>query len=172
MDQVTEFSRPFRVDTIGDTPRQVFVEAGAAERAALAKRFELASLDHLEADASLFRRGGEVHAQGRLRARLVQHCVATFVELPAEVDAPFRLIFRSELPGEVSDAGLELDEGECDVVFYEGSAIDIGEAVAESLALAIDPYPRTPGADAALKEMGVMSEAEAGPFAALAALRK
>jgi hypothetical protein len=29
---------------------------------------------------------------------------------------------------------------------FEGDAIDIGEAVAQQLALALDPYPRAPGA--------------------------
>ena len=40
------------------------------------------------------------------------------------------------------------------------------------LALSLDPYPRSAGADAALKEAGVMSEAEASPFAVLAKLKK
>jgi hypothetical protein len=58
-----------------------------------------------------------------------------------------------------------------DVQFHDGTAIDVGEAVAQSLALALDPYPRAPDAEAALKEAGVTSEAETGPFAALAALK-
>jgi hypothetical protein len=58
-----------------------------------------------------------------------------------------------------------------DIVFHDGAAIDIGEAIAQTLALALDPYPRAPDAEAALKEAGVKSEAEAGPFAALAALK-
>ena len=172
---MTEFSRTYRVDTIGDTPRGVSVEANAAERAALARRFDLATLDALEAEASLFRRGGEVHAEGRLRARLAQHCVATHVELPAEIDAPFSLIFRSEAPGDVPDAGLELHESECDVVFFDGAAVDLGEAVDETLALSIDPYARAPDADAVLRDAGILSEEEAraagGPFAGLAGLK-
>jgi hypothetical protein len=39
------------------------------------------------------------------------------------------------------------------------------------LSLALDPYPRGPRADEALKSAGVLSEAEAGPFAALAKLK-
>lgn len=170
---MSEFSRTYRIDTIGEVPRAVGVEADATEREALARRFGLAALEHLEADASLFLRAGEVHAEGRLRARIVQHCVATHVELPAEVDASFALIFRSEPPRDASDA--ELDEGECDVVFYDGAAVDLGEAVAETLALSIDPYARAPDADAVLREAGVLSEetavATSGPFAGLAGLK-
>ena len=66
---------------------------------------------------------------------------------------------------------VELSEDECDIVFYEGGSIDLGEAAAETLALTLDPFPRSPGAAQALKEAGVISEEEAGPFGALAALR-
>ena len=42
---------------------------------------------------------------------------------------------------------------------------------ADTLALSLDPYPRSPNAEAALKDAGVLSEEEASPFAALAALK-
>ena len=51
-------------------------------------------------------------------------------------------------------------------------AIDLGEVAAETMALALAPFPRGPGADAALKQAGVLSEGEAGPFGALAGLLK
>ena len=57
-------------------------------------------------------------------------------------------------------------------VFYTGGAIDLGEAAAETLALVLDPFPRSPGAQAALREAGVLNEEEAGPFAALAKLKQ
>jgi hypothetical protein len=65
-----------------------------------------------------------------------------------------------------------LVESDCDVVFHDGSAIDLGGAIADTLALSIDPYPRSAGAESALKEAGVLGEAEAGPFAALAKLKR
>ncbi|HEV2747118.1 MAG TPA: DUF177 domain-containing protein, partial [Allosphingosinicella sp.] len=40
-----------------------------------------------------------------------------------------------------------------------------------TLALSLDPFPRSPAAAEALKAAGVKSEEEAGPFGALAALR-
>jgi len=69
------------------------------------------------------------------------------------------------------DEEVELAENELDTIFHDGAAIDLGGAVADSLALTLDPYPRSAGADAALKEAGVLTEEEAGPFAALAALK-
>ena len=47
----------------------------------------------------------------------------------------------------------------------------MGEAVAETMALAMEPFPRAPDADAYLKEAGVLSEEQASPFAALLGLK-
>lgn len=172
MGRVSEFSRPVRIDTIGAAPRELALEADEGERAALARRFDIASLEELTARASLFVEAGQVRAQGNVCARIVQLCAATNVDLPTSIDAPFDIAFRRDAPVDAPDAGLELSEFECDVIFYEGGAIDLGEAVAETLALAIDPYARAPEADAVLKEMGVLSEGVAGPFAALAGLKQ
>jgi hypothetical protein len=49
----------------------------------------------------------------------------------------------------------------------ENGIIDLGEAAAETMALALDPFPRSPGAAAALKEAGVIGEDEVVPFNAL-----
>jgi len=65
-----------------------------------------------------------------------------------------------------------LGPADCDVVFYDEGIIDLGSAIADTLALSLNPYPRSAGADAALKEAGILTEAEAGPFAALAQLKK
>ena len=70
------------------------------------------------------------------------------------------------------DEEIELGAEDCDTVFYDGAQIALGGAIADTLALSIDPYPRSAGAEVALKEAGVLSEEQAGPFAALAALKK
>ena len=166
-----EFSRPVRLDTLGSEPRALTIEAEAAECAALAKRFGLVAIERLSADARLVRKGTEIMASGRLAAAVVQSCVASGEPVAAAVDEPFELIFRPP-PSEIRpDEEVELNEAELDIVFYEGGSIDIGEAVAETMALSLDPFPRAPGADEVLKAAGVKSEDEAGPFGALAGLR-
>ena len=166
-----EFSRPVRVDTLGAEPRALAIEAAPEERAALAKRFALVEIGRLAADLSLTRRGDEVVAGGRIAAEVVQSCVATGDPVPAVIDEPLALLFRPTPPPAGPDEEIELGEKELDVTFYEGGAIDVGEAVAETLALSLDPYPRAPDAEQALKAAGVKSEEEAGPFGALASLR-
>jgi uncharacterized metal-binding protein YceD (DUF177 family) len=170
-----EFSRPFRVDTLGPAPRSVEIEADEAERAALARRFGLPAIHRLAARAALTAKGEVVVAEGRLRASVTQSCVATAAPVEAELDEPFRVEFRPQ-PGEIGpEEEIELNETEMDVVFYDGAAIDLGEAAAETLSLSLDPWPRAPGAEAVLKQAGVKGEeeaqAEASPFAALAGLR-
>jgi uncharacterized metal-binding protein YceD (DUF177 family) len=166
-----EFSRPLRIDTIGAEPRTVAIQASAEERAALARRFDLVEIGRLAAEAMLAREGAEIRASGRMTGSVVQSCVASGEPVEAAVDEPFALVFRPLPSGGRPDEEVELGAAELDVTFYEGGSIDLGEAVAETLALTLDPFPRAPGAIEALKAAGVKSEEEAGPFGALAALR-
>ena len=166
-----EFSRPVRLDTLGPEPRPLTFEAEAEERAALAKRFGLVAIERLSADVRLVRNGAEIKASGRIAAVAVQSCVASGQSVDAIIDEPFHLVFRP-LPSEARpDEEVELNDLELDVVFYEGGSIDLGEAVAETMALSLDPYPRAPASEEALRAAGVKSEEEAGPFGGLAGLR-
>ena len=165
------FAHHLKLDRIGDGERLDLV-ADEAERQAIARRLGLNALDRLEAHAVLSRKGEIVRAAGRLLASLEQNCVVTNDPVASHVDEPFNLVFAPEPASDGGDEEIELGEADCDMVFHDGAAIDLGTAIADTLALSIEPYPRSAGADAALKEAGVMSEAEASPFAALAKLRK
>ncbi|WCT73142.1 DUF177 domain-containing protein [Sphingomonas naphthae] len=173
MTMAPEFPRPLRLDTLGTAPRAVSIVAEAGERAALAERFGLISLDALAAEAEVRREGDDVFADGRVRGSVVQACVASGEPVPAVIDTPFRLRFVPEGAAPEADE-VELDADDCDVVDYAGQAVDLGEAVAETLSLALDPFPRSPDAEAVLKAAGVKSEeeavAEASPFAKLKGL--
>lgn len=172
MSMAPEFSRPVRLDMLGTAPHALALVADAAERTALAQRFGLVAIERLEAEAEAVRKGDAVEVSGRIRAAVVQACVATGVPLPEMLDEPFAVCFVPEAQVEAAEGEeLELSEEDCDMIAYEGGAVDLGEAVAETLILALDPYPRCAEADAVLKAAGVKSEEEAGPFAALASLK-
>lgn len=166
-----ELSRTMRIDTLGASPRMMKVEASAGERTALARRFGLVSLDRLEAEVSVSSADQEPVATGRVIAEVVQSCAITAAPVPASIDEPFAVRFRAEPVDGGGEEEVELGEEELDVIFHDGALIDVGEAVAQTLALALDPYPRADGAEAALREAGVKDEGEAGPFGALAGLR-
>ena len=166
-----EFSRPVRIDTLGEAPLGLSIEAGEAERAALAKRFGFASISRLAADIALTRRGGAVTARGTVRAEIAQSCIATGEPVDEAVEESFAIEFRPLPAASAPDDELELGASELDVVFYAGASVDVGEAAAETLSLAVEPYPRSAGAEEALRSAGVRTEEEAvgdsSPFAAL-----
>ncbi|MBV8908582.1 MAG: DUF177 domain-containing protein [Sphingomonas sp.] len=165
------FAHQLRLDQIRDGERLDLV-ADEDERRAVARRFGLSSLHRLEAHVCIERTGEIVRARGRLVAALDQSCVVTGEPVAAHVDEPFALLFTPEPAAVAPEEEIELGESDCDVVFYDGAQIDLGAAIADTLALSLDPYPRSAGADAALKEAGVMSEEQSSPFAVLAKLRK
>ena len=168
---IDRFAHQLRLDRVGDGERLDLI-ADETERSAIARRLGLVSLDRLEAHVTLGRTGEIVRAEGRLLAALDQSCAVTGDPVAAHVDEPFAILFMREPPVSGADEEIELAAADCDVVFYDGAVIDLGGAIADTLALSLDPYPRSAGAEAALKEAGVMSEAEASPFAVLAKLKR
>ena len=171
MSQAPEFSRTVRIDTLGASPRQLSIGANAEERAALAERFGLVELGRLSAEAVLTRNGEDVRAVGTLSGSVTQSCVATGQPVPADIEEDFDIIFRPQPAPTGSEEEIELGESEMDVVFYDGGSVDLGEAVAETLSLALDPYPRSAEADAALRQAGVKREEEVEPAGPLAGLK-
>lgn len=167
-----EFSRPLTLDKVDRQREPLTITAEPGERAALAARFALESIDALAATVGFDSDGETVFVEGRLTAEMVQTCVATDDPLPVSIDEAFAVRFVPE-PGEAAseEDEIELAADDCDVMYYEGRAIDLGEAVAQTLLLCLDPYPRGPDAEDFLKAKGVKSEGEAGPFGALAALK-
>jgi uncharacterized metal-binding protein YceD (DUF177 family) len=165
-----EFSRP--VDARHLPERPLRLEATGAEREALARRFAIEAIDRLEAEVALDREGGAVTANGRIEADIVQACAVAGEPFPTRIAEAIALRFVPEAAAHRPDEEIELDAGDCDEIAYPGNQFDLGEAIAQSLALAIDPYATGPDADRVRREAGLGDEAATGPFAALAALRK
>jgi uncharacterized metal-binding protein YceD (DUF177 family) len=159
-----EFPRPLSLDRIGPQGLDLAVEATAAECAALADRMNLPAVHLLACTYHLVREGRDrVLARGHLQARVTQTCVVSLEDFEAPVDEVFQVRF---VPlGEETD---DIDPDSDDEIPFEGNLIDLGEAAAEQLGLALDPYPRMPGA--------VLTEADPDlaphPFAALSGLKK
>ena len=167
-------SRPFRLGQLGAQPRQEAVEADAAECASLAQAYDLPGIARLRGVFTLTREaGGIIAAELLLSARLTQICVVTLEPFDSDVadHAALRFVPAAAIgESEAGEVGLELADGDLDApdeLPYVGETIDLGAALAEQLALALDPYPRKPGA-----ELPANAADEAPhPFAALAARR-
>jgi uncharacterized metal-binding protein YceD (DUF177 family) len=142
-----EFSRPLSLDRISATQHREEITATDKERAELAERFGLVSLDSLAASFTLKRaRKDLVRVKGRVSAELVQACVVTLDPIPARIDETFEVDFLEGMQPPVADLELDVEGAEAPEPAPHGW-IDLGELAAEQLGLAIDPYPRKPDAE-------------------------
>jgi uncharacterized metal-binding protein YceD (DUF177 family) len=171
----TELTRMVKARPLQGEP--VVIEATEAERAAVTSRFGLGAVHSLRAEVALEQKPRAIRATGRLTATIMQPCAVSGEVFPVTIDEPIDLRFVEENlrpVGEDEVIELELEADDCDEIEYAGDMFDLGEAVAQTLGLAIDPYAEGPNADAARKAAGIVIEGEQdGPMAAmLAALKK
>lgn len=163
----SEFSRPVKLRPLPAEP--LALEASEAERAALAKRFGISAVEALDATVTLEAKGEAVVAHGNLTGRIVQPCAISGEDFTTEISEAVALRFvpaaeRDHEP----DIEIELDAEELDEVEYEGDTFDLGEALAQTLGLAIDPYAEGPRADEAREKVGITGDDEQrGPLAAM-----
>lgn len=166
--------------------REIAVEAqpSEAERAAIQTQLGLLSLDSLRLSGALRPHGRHGWAlAGLVEASLAQECVATLDPAPAEIhESVERLWLPAEelaaLEAAKEETSVDPDELDLDAEEPEllPERLDLGPVVVEALALALDPYPRAPGADFADAIAGPpgvapMTDEDARPFAGLADLK-
>ena len=134
-----EFSRPLQVDRVPKLGSTEKLSAEPAELQALAKRFKIPVLHSLSAEIRATPwRGGGMKLEGHITADLEQVSVISLEAFRETVSVPLARYF---LPhGAVVD-----NQQEDDADPIDNGWIDLGEVVAETLALDLDPYPRKPG---------------------------
>ncbi len=168
-----EFTRPVAVDQLRDHGAEFTVEANLAERSALAGRFGILAIDALSATMRVEPIGRDmVRVAGHLKARVHQACVVTLADVAQTIDQEFKRHYSPKAEEEDESGEIEVEyESEEPPDPLIGGVIDIGEVVAEELALALDPYPRAPGAvfEEPTEQEG---ETKSNPFAALEKLKK
>ncbi|MGF1611617.1 MAG: DUF177 domain-containing protein [Kiloniellales bacterium] len=200
--KAVEFSRLVPRDRLLEGDGCHEIEARAEERQALARRFGLLALERLRAHLRLEpseSRGGErglVRLTGRFEAELMQACVVSLEPVRSRLEGDFELLYSlvpQGLTGRSGEWRPGPEPGAGEVVFGPDeveppelvgpAGLDLGEAVAQQLALTIDPYPRAPGAVLEAAEWppkgvrgsddgGPEDDVEAGPFAALRRLKR
>jgi uncharacterized metal-binding protein YceD (DUF177 family) len=142
----------------------------AADREALARRAGVNAVPTLSANLHVApdRRGGAA-VEGVLRASVTQTCVVTLEEFDNQIEEP--ILMRFAPPETVTDDpdGLLDIGGDGPPDPLVNGALDLAAVVGEFLALAVDPYPRKPGA--VFESPAEPSAGKDSPFAALEKLK-
>ena len=177
----SEIERLVDLDRMGPSGAALEIAPSDSERAALAKRFGFLGLPAVSARVTVDRRvGGQVVVEGRLRGRIVQACVLTLDPVTQDLDDTFRIVFKADMADDRDpESGEAVLNSQADAPEpLTGNMLDVGEIVAEQLALAAEPYPRRAGVkleDVLPKSKGGTRRGAPGqqrhPFAGLAALR-
>jgi uncharacterized metal-binding protein YceD (DUF177 family) len=138
-----EFSRPVEAARLKRDEQRFEIAANPAERQALAKRFDLLALGSLTAEVRLGQiPGGLIRLSAELAADITQECVVTLAPVQSRVQESFSVLYGDG--GEALEVNLD---GAAETIEpLENGIIDIGEAVAQQLSLALDPFPHAPGA--------------------------
>jgi uncharacterized metal-binding protein YceD (DUF177 family) len=151
------------------------IEADLATREAMAEAAGVRDLLSVRASFDLTpQSGGRVHATGRVQARVGQTCVLTLDPIENDIDEEVDLIFApSEQIPELAEAADDEDGVTIEVEDrpepIENGMIDLGRLATDMLYLAIDPYPRKPGA--VFEPQVTAADPEDHPFAALKGLQ-
>ena len=179
----SEMSRLVEASRVPAQGLDLTIKASEEERLALAKRFQIPEVRSLVAEVRVEPVGDGFLISGTMKAEVVQSCVLSSHPVEQSVNEAVKLRFspadedaQAEVDlADVDLAEIELAEGDLDVLPLEGGVMDVGEAIAETLALALDPYPRA--SDEAIAEVRkfLLTEEEdrmaRSPFAGLAQKR-
>jgi len=150
-EQPPEFSRIVSVARIPPKGIEERLEAKPSEREALTKRFDLINLPLLKAQLTLSPGMGQtVEARGTIEAEVHQCCVVTLEPIVNTLVIDVDTVF---IPSDKDQPSApQTNELEEEFEFFSGGKIDIGEMVAQTLGVHIDPYPRKKGAALKNKE--------------------
>lgn len=134
-----EFSRPLQTDRVPKAGSVEKLHAEPRELVALARRMKIPAIHALSAEIRATPwRGGGIKLEGHLTADIEQVSVISLEAFRETVSIPVSRYFLP--PGAVVE-----NEGEDDADPIQGGIVDLGEVVAETLALDLEPYPRKPG---------------------------
>ena len=163
-----------RLDSMPAAGRDVVVSPSLEERTAIAGQLGVTSLDRLDVKLHAVKFRGGMRVTGRLEASVTQPSVVSLDAVTQSISEPIDRIF---LPGGekpyAASAGAEVFvdlEGDDIPDHFDGPEADLSDLIVETLALAVDLYPKAPGES--LDDLGLDPDlAKDNPFAALKALK-
>lgn len=171
------WSHPLQVAQLDrEEGAEVHIEPDAATLAAIAAFLNLQSVDRLSLDVRLDAVSGGWSVEGVLKAAVVQTCVVTLEPVPDAIEAEVSRRFLRDLPAISPADDVELGADDLDAPEPLGAVIDLAHIAMETLALALDPWPRAAGAELEATQFAApgvapMTDEDARPFAGLRVLK-
>ena len=165
-----EYSLVVTLDRIGTHPTAVDLSPNAETLAKLSTRFGLAGLSAFRGSATVVLVGSDVRVTGDLQAMPTYVCRVSGQSFEQALRTGFDVLFRADAVSTQPEE-IELVAGDLDIDVLDSHGVDVGELAAQSMGLALDPWPRAPDADESMNQLGVLSETDAtqrrSPFAKL-----
>jgi uncharacterized metal-binding protein YceD (DUF177 family) len=165
------YSLNFDLGSLGDAEKTVTLSPSASERVAIASWAGVDALDAFSARVTLRRSGESAYdLAGNFAADVTQSCVVTLepvrAHLEGDIERHYRVLPpRARRRSDPDDMPAGDDDGD---EVLESTMVDLAQPVLEDLLLAIDPYPRAPGA---AFEAPADPDKPANPFAVLGKLK-
>lgn len=166
-----EFSRVVSVFDLTEDPKKFTLNATEEECDALAKRFGLQKIRYLNAECEVWRQEDTdfVGLKGSFKCEVVQTCVVSFEPVIAKIKDNLLEFFEEKKEDKYNkkeqvEIDLPFDDEEVPEIL-ESSELDMGEVIAQHLALSLDPYPRAPEAE--LMKIVEQDEKKLSPFQGL-----
>jgi uncharacterized metal-binding protein YceD (DUF177 family) len=178
------FSASFDLGTVRDRVVEVNLVPSQAERVGIAHWLGIESVDSLKAMIQLSRAGADEYAyRGHFEADVVQACVITLAPVPShlsgEIHRTYRVLPRlsprrrkaATEPPPAVPAVIDLSAADEDSPeLLDRPVTDLAAPFLEELSLALDPYPKAPGAAFEVPDEP-LAPAE-NPFAVLEKLKR
>ncbi len=154
-----EFRRLFNLDRLKKNGSQISIEVSEEECIALAKRFSISKVVSLKADCSISKLSrkekGDYKLSVKMTSDIIQQCFMTLNDVKESIFEEISIIFIYQSENIDKDAigkEIEFEVDEEDLELINNTEVDLGEYVAEYLALSMSSYPRQ--AEVSGKELG------------------
>ncbi|KKB81072.1 hypothetical protein VW35_02590 [Devosia soli] len=168
------FDAIVRIDKLPAGGRSVSVDADAPTREKIAEIMKITSVERFVATLTVVPLRGGLRAQGTLEASITQPSVVSFEPVTQDIHEEIDRVFlpasaMDDAPAPGSEVFVDLEDDDFPD-HIDGAEVDLSALVVETLALAIDPYPRLPAEDLSTVAPQAIDPGT-GPFAALARLK-
>lgn len=169
------FDAVVRIDKLPAGGRSVAVDADEATRAAIAEAMNILSVERFVANLTVAPLRGGLRAQGTLEAQVTQASIVSFEPvsetIAEDVDRVFLPVGRdAKAPTPGSEVFVDLEDDDFPD-HIDGPEVDLSALLLETLALALNPYPRRSGESLESEGLPTGDKLE-GPFAELARLKR